>query len=60
MEGFNDSKELAGIYTVAIIGGGAIGCAILRQLTLSGIECILLEKEDTILGGASAGLNYCC
>ncbi len=30
---------------VAVIGGGAVGCAVLRELSLNGIPCVLLEKN---------------
>lgn len=42
-------------YDVAIIGGGVVGCAILRRLTLGGVQCVLLEKAADILAGASKG-----
>jgi glycerol-3-phosphate dehydrogenase len=40
-------------FDVAIIGGGVIGCAVLRELTLRGVRCILLEKGKDLLTGAS-------
>jgi glycerol-3-phosphate dehydrogenase len=43
------------VYDVAIIGGGVVGCAILRRLTLGGLRCVLLEKGADILSGASKG-----
>ncbi|MCR9121636.1 MAG: NAD(P)/FAD-dependent oxidoreductase [Phyllobacteriaceae bacterium] len=39
----------------AIIGGGVIGCAIARRLTLEGRRVALLEKAPDILDGASKG-----
>ncbi len=42
-------------YDVAIIGGGVVGCAILRRLALGGVQCVLLEKAADILAGASKG-----
>ncbi len=41
---------------VLIIGGGATGVGILRDLSLRGISCLLLEKGD-LLSGAS-GRNH--
>ena len=43
------------IHDVAIIGGGVVGCAILRRLAGGGLRCILLEKGTDILSGASKG-----
>ena len=40
---------------VAIIGGGVVGCAVARRLTLEGASIILLEKAPDILDGASKG-----
>lgn len=40
-------------YDVAIVGGGVVGCAILRRLALGGVDCVLLEKGADILSGAS-------
>ena len=43
------------VHDVAVIGGGVVGCAILRRLALDGLRCILLEKGADILSGASKG-----
>lgn len=43
------------IYDVAVIGGGVVGCAILRRLALGGLRCVLLEQGTDILSGASKG-----
>ena len=43
------------MYDVAVIGGGVIGCAILRELTSQGYRCILLEQHPHLLTGASSG-----
>ena len=58
VEGINQIRDLKDIYKVAVIGGGVVGCAILRQLTLSGIECILLERAPCPLSGASGGMRF--
>jgi len=42
-------------YDVAVIGGGVVGCAILNKLQLSGLSCLLLEKSDHLVAGASCG-----
>ena len=49
-----DSKKL--ITQVLIIGGGVTGTGIARDLSLRGIDCIVLEKQ-TINAGAS-GRNH--
>lgn len=40
---------------VAIIGGGVVGLAILRRLSMGGVTAVLLEKGADILSGASKG-----
>ncbi len=40
---------------VTVIGGGVVGCAVARRLTLEGAKTILLEKASDILDGASKG-----
>lgn len=40
---------------VAIIGGGVVGCAVARRLSLEGASVVLLEKARDILAGASKG-----
>lgn len=42
-------------FDVAIIGGGVVGCALLRRFTLDGARCVLLEKATDVLDGASKG-----
>ncbi len=45
-------------YSIAVIGGGVVGCAIVRQLAaIHGIEnIILIEKNRFIANEASGGL----
>jgi len=43
------------VYDVAVVGGGVVGCAVLRQLALGGLSCVMLEKGADILSGASKG-----
>jgi glycine/D-amino acid oxidase-like deaminating enzyme len=31
-----------------VIGGGVVGCAVLRELSQQGIEAILLEAEPSL------------
>lgn len=42
-------------YDIAIIGGGIVGCAVARRMTLAGAKVILIEKASDILAGASKG-----
>lgn len=42
-----------GCFDAAIIGGGVVGCAVLRSLTLAGLKCVLLERGADLLSGAS-------
>ncbi|MFL2808528.1 MAG: NAD(P)/FAD-dependent oxidoreductase [bacterium] len=51
----NQKCSLLGDTDAAIIGGGVVGCAVARRLTLAGISVILLEKASDILDGASKG-----
>ena len=40
-------------YDIVIIGGGVIGCAIARELSLSSLKVALLEKESDVAEGTS-------
>lgn len=40
-------------FDAAIVGGGVVGCAIARRLTLDGVRVVLLERGPDILQGAS-------
>ncbi len=40
---------------IAIVGAGAVGCAIARRLALAGHRVVLIEKGADILAGASKG-----
>lgn len=42
-------------YDVVVIGGGVVGCAVLRRFALQGARVLLLEKSADILSGASKG-----
>ena len=50
-----DSTKSKSEFDVAVIGGGVVGLAILRRLTLAGLQCVLLEMGTDILSGASKG-----
>ncbi len=42
-------------YDIAVIGGGVVGCAVLRAAALNGLKAVLLERGADILSGASKG-----
>lgn len=48
-------SALSEVFDAAIIGGGVVGCAIARRLTLEGWRVVLVEKAHDILDGASKG-----
>jgi L-2-hydroxyglutarate oxidase LhgO len=50
---FPTERSGAQTFDVAIIGGGVVGCAVLRNLTLAGLRCLLLERGPDLLSGAS-------
>jgi glycerol-3-phosphate dehydrogenase len=41
------------VYDVLIIGGGVVGCAIARELSLYSLSVVLLEKEGDVAEGTS-------
>jgi glycerol-3-phosphate dehydrogenase len=43
------------IYDVAVIGGGVVGCAVLRELSQYELRLLLLEKEADLAEGISKG-----
>lgn len=47
--------ESSDVYDLMIVGGGVVGLAVLRAATLSGYKTVLIEKEEDLLTGASAG-----
>jgi len=49
------SKSLLADCDIAVIGGGGVGCAVMRKMTLAGASVVLLEKAADILDGASKG-----
>lgn len=51
---FQESKLIADV-DIAVIGGGVVGCAVVRRLALEGASVVLIEKAPDILDGASKG-----
>jgi glycerol-3-phosphate dehydrogenase len=47
--------HLAGVYDVAVIGGGIVGCAILRELARYDLKLLLLEAESDLAEGVTKG-----
>lgn len=43
------------IYDVAVIGGGVVGCAVLRELSRYDLKLLLLEREADLAEGISKG-----
>lgn len=41
------------VWDVIVIGGGVVGCAVMRKFTLLGAKALLLERGGDILSGAS-------
>lgn len=46
-------KSQIGLFDVAVVGGGVVGCAVARRFALDGARVVLLEKAPDILAGAS-------
>ena len=44
-----------GIYDVAVIGGGVVGCAVLRELARYDLKLLLLERDADLAEGVSKG-----
>lgn len=42
-----------GAFDVCVVGGGVVGCAVARRLTLEGLRVALIEGGSDILSGAS-------
>ena len=46
-------REAAGRVGAVVIGGGVVGCAVLRELAIRGVDAVLLEAEADIGLGSS-------
>ena len=49
------SGERERVYDVAVIGGGVVGCAILRELSRYDLRLLLLERQSDLAEGVSKG-----
>ena len=49
-----DGKSVA-VHDVAVVGGGVVGCAVLRELSRFDLKLLLLEREADLAEGASKG-----
>ncbi|WP_298222084.1 NAD(P)/FAD-dependent oxidoreductase [Acidocella sp.] len=41
------------VFDVAVIGGGVVGCAVMRRFAIAGAKVVLIEAAADILAGAS-------
>ncbi|MBE5943277.1 MAG: FAD-dependent oxidoreductase, partial [Lachnospiraceae bacterium] len=54
LENFKNTEEYKMIKTdVVVIGAGAVGCAIARELSKYNVDVIVVDKRDDVGGDAS-------
>jgi glycerol-3-phosphate dehydrogenase len=46
---------VGGVFDVAVIGGGVVGCAVVRELSRYALRVVLLEKAADLAEGVSKG-----
>jgi glycerol-3-phosphate dehydrogenase len=51
--GLREGTAPQGPFDVAIVGAGAVGCAVARDLTLRGVSCVVLEARSDVGAGTS-------
>jgi glycerol-3-phosphate dehydrogenase len=51
--GLREGTAPQGPFDVAIVGAGAVGCAVARDLTLRGVSCVVLEAGSDVGAGTS-------
>jgi glycerol-3-phosphate dehydrogenase len=51
--GLREGQAPEGPFDVAIVGAGAVGCAVAREITLRGARCILIEAAPDVGAGTS-------
>jgi len=49
------SESESAVYDVAVIGGGVVGCAVLRELARYDLKLLLVERESDLAEGISKG-----
>ena len=49
------TENKSAVYDVVVIGGGVVGCAVLRELARYDLKLLLLEKEADLAEGISKG-----
>lgn len=49
------AETKSSVYDVIVIGGGVVGCAVLRELSRYDLRLLLLEKEADLAEGISKG-----
>jgi glycerol-3-phosphate dehydrogenase len=47
------------MFDFCVVGGGIVGVAILRELSLCGQKCLLLEKDELISGASAKNSGIC-
>ena len=47
------SESESGVHDVVVIGGGVVGCAVLRELARYDLRLLLLEKESDLAEGVT-------
>lgn len=45
------------VYDAAVVGGGVVGLAVLRELAVLGKHVALVEKEEHLVAGAASSGN---
>lgn len=54
---FKEGNRGVFMYDVVIIGGGIVGCAIARELSMYDISVALIEKEEDVAAGGATKAN---
>jgi glycerol-3-phosphate dehydrogenase len=49
------ARSISPFYDVIVIGGGVVGCAVLRELSRYDLKLLLLEREADLAEGVSKG-----
>ena len=49
------TADRSGVFDIAVIGAGVVGCAVARRFARAGARTLVLEKAADVLDGASKG-----